>query len=197
MNDLDYQRTIIGYHGCDAGTARDVLLGDADLEPSQNPYDWLGNGIYFWEHGPQRALDWAGETSRRDSTKIKTPAVLGAFIQLGVCFDLLDTRATELLQDLYPLFVQSLREENLPLPENRPVRHGDNDLVLRYLDCAMLNWSLVFLERNRNVKYQTVRCVFTEGRPAFSGAGIMLKSHIQVTVRDPACILGYFRPARL
>ena len=35
---------------------------------------------------------------------------------------------------------------------------------------------------------------FHEGVPAFQGSGIHTKSHIQVAVRDPACILGYFKP---
>ena len=33
-----------------------VLLRGEPLQPSENDYDWLGRGIYFWEHGPQRAL---------------------------------------------------------------------------------------------------------------------------------------------
>ena len=31
----------------------------ANLNSSENDYDWLGSGIYFWEEGPKRALEWA------------------------------------------------------------------------------------------------------------------------------------------
>jgi hypothetical protein len=44
------------------------------------------------------------------------------------------------------------------------------------------------------IRYQTVRGVFLEGEPAFPGSKIALKSHIQIAVRDPACILGFFSP---
>ncbi len=54
---LVYQRLVIGYHGCDRTVAEDVLLRGGTLKPSANPYDWLGKGIYFWEHGPDRGLE--------------------------------------------------------------------------------------------------------------------------------------------
>ena len=58
----------------------------------------------------------------------------------------------------------------------------------------MLNYSIPLFEENSRSTIQTVRGVFQEGAPAFSGAGIKLKSHIQVAVRDPRAIIGYFRP---
>jgi hypothetical protein len=36
MAALDYQRTIIGYHGCDRETAERVLLGRNRLSPIEN-----------------------------------------------------------------------------------------------------------------------------------------------------------------
>src|SRR4051794_26746785 len=59
-----FARTIIGYHGCTRAFAEDVLLGRTPIDqwqPSQNVWDWLGHGIYFWEHSPGRALRWAQE----------------------------------------------------------------------------------------------------------------------------------------
>src|SRR2546428_834065 len=98
MAKLTYQRTIVGYHGCDAAVAADALAGKVRLQPSANPYDWLGEGIYFWEHGPRRAYEWAAEHARVSGVKVKQPAVLGAEINLGVCLDLLDTANTRLLR---------------------------------------------------------------------------------------------------
>ena len=49
---------LIGFHGCDEST-RDEVINGGNLNPSLNSYDWLGNGIYFWEADPQRALEWA------------------------------------------------------------------------------------------------------------------------------------------
>jgi hypothetical protein len=45
----------------------------------------LGSGIYFWEYGYDRAMQFALEQQARG--KIATPAVVGAIIQLGRCFD--------------------------------------------------------------------------------------------------------------
>src|SRR5438105_2821011 len=45
-------RTVIGYHGCSRAFAADLLAGRVSLEQwklSRNNYDWLGEGIYFWE----------------------------------------------------------------------------------------------------------------------------------------------------
>src|SRR5438552_18735851 len=104
MATVPYQRTIVGYHGCDATVAAKVLAGKLQLKPSVNPYDWLGNGTYFWEHGPQRAYEWAVEQARLSGAKVVQPAVLGARIDLGVCLDLLDTANTRLLRRAYVEF---------------------------------------------------------------------------------------------
>jgi hypothetical protein len=82
-----YQRIVTGYHGCDATVAAKVLAGTARLNLSTNAYDWLGEGIYFWEHGPQRAREWAIEQAKLSGAKIKEPSVLGARINLGECVD--------------------------------------------------------------------------------------------------------------
>jgi hypothetical protein len=102
---MNYQRLVIGYHGCDAAVVTKVLSGEETLTPSERDYDWLGKGIYFWEFGPQRAYDWAKAEARRAPDKIQSPGVLGALVNLGHCFDLLDTSNTRLLQQLYLEFI--------------------------------------------------------------------------------------------
>jgi hypothetical protein len=52
MDLLSYQRTVFGFHGCDKRVADAVLTGKTKLSASENAYDWLARGIYFWEHGP-------------------------------------------------------------------------------------------------------------------------------------------------
>lgn len=195
MLDLNYQRQVFGYHGCDADVVAKVLAGDETLAQSEKGYDWLGPGVYVWEHAPQRAYDWAVEERKRDPEKIKTPAVLGLVINLGQCFDLLDTANTRLLQNLFPEFQRLVLESGKNLPENRPARAGDEDKVLRFLDCAVIKFALDKLA-DAGRAYHTVRGAFFEGGETFPGAGIMLKSHIQIAVREPNCILGFFRPAK-
>jgi len=73
-----------------------------------------------------------------------------------------------------------------PLPVNKGLMHR--------LDCAVINYSLPWIEQLWNFQFQTVRGVFQEGQPVYAGSDIREKSHIQIAVRDPSCILGYFKP---
>ncbi len=82
---------VIAYHGCDAAVAEQLLQGEK-FRKSRNDYDWLGEGVYFWEYGAARALEFARDQARRG--KLSRPAVVGALVQLGRCFDLMDTRFT-------------------------------------------------------------------------------------------------------
>ncbi len=89
----DFTRTVYGYHGCTQALADELISGGRSVAAwprSQNEYDWLGNGIYFWEHGPNRAREWSLANGRGGG-------VVGAHIQLGRCLDLMDTRHTALL----------------------------------------------------------------------------------------------------
>ena len=144
--------------------------------PSQNQYDWLGHGIYFWEHGPQRAREWS-LASGRDG------GVVGAHIQLGRCLDLTDTRYTELLADGYRYVQQNFQATGLSLPTNKNKRN--------ILDCLIINEVIQNFEQQ---KFQTVRCPFLEGPPVYPGSAIQSQSHIQVCVIDFDCIVGVFRP---
>jgi hypothetical protein len=182
-----FARIVVGYHGCPESFARDLLAGKKSFrewQPSQNEWDWLGNGIYFWEHAPNRALRWARERYRRR----QKPAVLGAYLQLGRCFDLLDEAITSLLAETYTRLARSFAAERRPLPENRG-REGKR----RELDCLVINRCLDNFQGDA-IHYDTVRGAFLEGEPVYPGAGFPRESHIQVAVRNSACILGVFRP---
>ena len=50
---------VLGYHGCTRAVGEKILAGKEHLKASENDYDWLGTGIYFWENSAQRALEWA------------------------------------------------------------------------------------------------------------------------------------------
>lgn len=191
-----YHRLIVGYHGCDRATAERVLLEGDQLRMSSNSHDWLGEGIYFWEHGYRRAAEFAAWKTARG--EIKEPMVLGAYIHLGRCFDLTDTWATSSLPSYFDSLRALFEAKGEALPQNRAGGERDFDLVLRDLDCAVLNLALRTIDEESGDSgpyYQTVRGAFVEGESVFDGARIHAKTHLQIAVRDPACILGYFRPA--
>src|SRR5436305_641337 len=112
---MQHDRTVIGYHGCDVSTV-ERLLASESFRPSDNSYDWLGRGIYFWEYGIDRALRFAEAQRRRG--KIRTPAIIGAVIQLGHCFDLLDTRFTTDLATGYERWRRQALSLGVPIPAN-------------------------------------------------------------------------------
>jgi hypothetical protein len=183
-----FARIVVGYHGCLKPFADRVLSGElpvSEWQPSKNPYDWLGHGIYFWEHGPARARRWAEEKAAKDGGE---PAVIGALIQLGDCLDLTDEQNTANLTVAYNLVKSSYDAAGKALPINRG---PDGDLKGRKLDCLIINY---YLQEVSEMEYQTVRGVFREGAAVFDGSMIYRETHVQVAVVDPACILGVFHP---
>lgn len=183
-----FARIVLGYHGNTKTFVTALLDGTTrivDWPASKNAYDWLGEGIYFWEHAPERALRWAKDNIERRPDRYPvgaSPAVIGAVIQLSPCFDLTNIRHTEMLAPAYDQVAEAVGEA---LPKNR----GGRDKLMRDLDCVVINWCL-----RGDKRFLTVRGAFWEGEEVYPGAGIMKESHIQIAVRDPSCILGVFRP---
>lgn len=183
-----FARFIVGYHGCEQRFAHELLLGRKPIgewKPSTKDWDWLGNGIYFWEHSPERALRWARE---RFKSRSQRPAVLGAVLQLGRCFDLLDESITALLGETWEQLVRMFAEQGMDLPKNR-----GRDGKRRDLDCLVINECIDEMKK-RGDEYDTVRGAFLEGTPVYPTAGFSHESHIQIAVRNSACILGVFHP---
>jgi hypothetical protein len=184
---------VLGFHGCDRALADRVVARSEHLKPSENEYDWLGHGIYFWENNPVRAMDFAQEQAVRARGKGKAfePAVVGAVIDLGNCLDLLNAASIDLVEQAYDYMKQLREKEGLPLPinENLP---GSSEYLLRKLDCAVIN----FLHETtaHEESFDSVRAAFLEGEPIYQNAGFRRKNHIQICVRTTANIRGYFHP---
>lgn len=195
MEDLYSRRTnlIIGFHGCDEDVANKVVLGKDSLRSSDNDYDWLGHGIYFWENNQERALMWAQENASRPNSKIKRPAVLGAVIDLGYCLDLMDSKYLSELRLGYNVLAEKLQKVGNPIPKNTDIR-GNQDKLLRKLDCAVIETLHKLSSDAGERHYDSVKGLFVEGDELYPGAGFHEKNHIQICLRNPNCIKGYFLP---
>ena len=183
-----FARIIVGYHGCSEAFARKLLLGEqaiADWKPSENQWDWLGKGIYFWEHSPERAMRWAQEALRGRRGE---PAVIGAIVQLGQCFDLMNEGLAAILEESFKELSKDFEAEGLELPTNN--KAGGKR---RELDCLAINDCLQRLGKAGR-QFDSVRGAFLEGPPVFPGTTISKETHIQVAVRNSACVLGVSRP---
>jgi hypothetical protein len=171
------------------------LTGQTQLTSSTNDYDWLGHGIYFWENNPQRALHFAEEIKAKhgEDSPIKNASVIGAVIDMGFCLDLMDAEFIQMVNQSYATLVASCQTLGLPVPVNKTV-NGSADLLLRNLDCAVIN-TLHFERQEQNKRpFDSVRCAFIEGERLYPDAGFHQKNHIQIAIRNPNCIKGYFLP---
>jgi hypothetical protein len=177
---------ILGYHGCDA-LVGERLLGGASFKPSDNDYDWLGPGIYFWEANPRRGLEFAQEASKREGSSISKPFVIGAVIELGLCLDLTTSSGTDWIRIAYDTLLEGNRAVDLDLPKN------SKDKLRRKLDCAVVRRLHTMLEMQKFPAVDTIKGVFTEGPPIYPGAGFNEKTDVQIAVRNPRCIKGVFR----
>jgi len=188
---------VLGFHGCDESVAFDVLNGKTSLKKSTNSYDWLGHGIYFWENSPSRALEFVEHLQKypnRSKGTISKPAVIGAVIQLGFCFDLLDFSNLQLLKEGYRI----LQDTNSwsDFPQNRSIG-GVGGLLFRELDCAVIESVHLSRKEIELQSFDSIRGIFSEGEELYPNAGFHEKDHIQICVRNPNCIKGFFLPREL
>ncbi len=188
----------LGFHGCDMITFHKVLHHNETLSVSKNSYDWLGNGVYFWENSLARAEEWAESyceryNKRHIGEQNKTPAVIGAVISLGHCLDLTDYGSAEILKSGYEILKYELSLMGRSLPVNKNIT-GNTDLLLRELDCAVIERIHQFNREMNHRPYDSVRGIFIEGIPVYENSGIMEKTHTQLCIINPNCVKGYFRP---
>jgi hypothetical protein len=187
---------VLGFHGCDREVAESVLAGET-LKPSTNDYDWLGQGVYFWENSPERALSYAESIKRyvkRGKGSIKDPYVIGAVIDLGLCFNLTEEGALLELSGAFALLEATADATGNSLPINKAGFEGDLDLLKRHLDCAVFQNMHAARAKFDLPSYETVRSPFNEGGQLYPGTSFRQKTHIQICVREISCIKGYFRP---
>jgi len=195
---------MLGFHGCDESIRNKLVLDPNSITKSEEPYDWLGHGFYIWENNYDRALSWAKEKQKRK--EIAMPSVLGVVYQLNHCLDLTDSAFTGILSYYYSLMKNDFLDLGKDLPQNKDLpKDKYRDLILRELDCAVFEYmhQKISEEIEKDIKskgfseykhFDTTRGIFTEGGPAFEGAGIQTKNHIQICIRNLNCIKGFFIP---
>ena len=178
----------IGFHGCNQALYEKVIAGRECIVPSSNKYDWLGNGIYFWENSYSRAYEWAIGKYKEKA------AVIGAILVLGNCLDLMDYKNSKVLKDAYKVLQHDYAVDETPLPVNTKGRKNSNDNLKRDLDCAVIEYVHLLRKLNGIIPYDSVRNAFIEGKEIYPGSDFRQKTHIQICIRNTDCIKGYFAP---
>jgi hypothetical protein len=192
-----YPTIVYGYHGTSDIIAKQVINGEIRLEQKEEPYHWLGQGIYFWENSCKRALDFAIEKKKRDERNGTNrfqgnPTVIGTVIELGRCLNLLDPMGVDSVKKAYEALKEFTKHSDLEMPKNKSAYEEDHDKLFRNLDCAVIDMVHSILKKNNKPAYDSVRAVFIEGKPLYDGAGFQEKNHIQICIVNPACIKGSF-----
>jgi len=181
---------ITGFHSCDREVGLRILNGEDQLIASDNTWDWLGPGVYFWEQNPGRALEYAIEVAtkkQKNKKLIKTPFVIGAIIELGHCLNLLEPNSINIVKDAH----NSLEKLSALSGDPMPVNKGAN----RQLDCAVIK-SVHESNRRQGFKvYDTIRCAFLEGKEIYPGSNFTDRLHIEICVINTELIKGYFLPS--
>lgn len=191
---------LIGFHGCDESVRDQLLTRPKNIKISEKPFDWLGHGFYIWENNYDRALEWAKDKQKRG--KIKKASVIGVVFTLDYCLDLIDSKFIKILSNYYELMEKDFSQIGKLLPQNKDVKEDEHkDKLIRELDCAVIEYlhqkikEEIQGDENTSIKeFDTTRGVFIEGGPAFPGAGVQKKSHLQVCIRNMKCIKGFFLP---
>lgn len=191
---------VIGYHGCDRATEEALVSGALKhLDPSDNPYDWLGPGVYFFQDDWRRALMFAEASAmnpkRRFSARpIKTPAVVGAVMRLSSVLDVSTQDGIDAFRNAY----QSLVKSDVPLKRNRKSEPEDVDVILRSLDRQIFKYLHQMYEDDETLApVDAVRGAFPQGEAVAPTSAIFGNSHVQLALRNPECVLGYFRVPEL
>ena len=180
---------VLGFHGCSKSVFRSVITEGQHLRKSMNSYDWLGNGIYFWEQNYHRALEWASRRYGMDA------AVIGAVIDLGYCLNLTDSSSSDILRIGYDILKVRCEIVGVDLPRNRESAKS-KDVLLRDLDCAVIEQIHDFNRISGNSMYDSVRGIFVEGDAPYEGSEFREKTHVQICICNPNCIKGYFAPLK-
>lgn len=95
-------------------------------------------------------------------------------------------------------FLESLSKlKKLPLPRNLKTIQSGEDLLIRKLDCAVIENLHTLVYTSGISPYDSVRGVFWEGDDLYTNAGFKERNHIQICVRNPNCIKGFFKPLPL
>jgi hypothetical protein len=174
---------IYGYHGTSKTKAMNIQQNG--FVASDNDYDWLGTGIYFFQDAPIRAKQWASQQHPED------PAVIRALIRLDNCIDLFDITWQPLLKHIYNSFRERYRLINRPLPKQNPDSRSERlrqRSKAHRLDCAFFNFaSEIVFSQGQSV--ESIRATFMEGERLFPDSAVFDLAHVQIAVRNPALII--------
>jgi hypothetical protein len=169
---MDNVIKVYGYHGTSLTFAQQIITNG--FKVSNNDYDWLGTGVYFFQDAPVRAWEWSKQQYPDQ------PAVIQSIIRLEDCLDLLDITWSSIITESYQSYLEQCQKINQPLPRQTKGAHR--------LDCAVINYTVGYFEQISRQTVKSIRGVFLEGNPIFPNSYLFERSHVQIAIRDLSLI---------
>jgi len=204
-------RIVLAFHGCDITTRDGLVRGEIKPRISSNAYDWLGDGLYFFEGDWSRALKLAKYSHAHPELlltrkPIATPAVVGAVLEVDRWLDLTTQTGIADFTRAAQAVAAGSAKNGMRLPVNKAAFDGDTDLLHRAFDKAACDLVHAFRKLVHtqalqvqdtaaivaSAPYQAARGAFEQGGLVSDGSSICADTHIQVAVQDLSCIKGWF-----
>ncbi|QHI96680.1 hypothetical protein GT347_00935 [Xylophilus rhododendri] len=190
---------VVAYHGCDRSTEDALVTGQLlALQPSDNPYDWLGPGVYFFQDDWRRALMFAQASADQPHRKftqrpIHDPSVVGAVLKLTATLDVSTQDGIGAFRTAY----EALKLSGVRLKQNRKSASQDTDVILRGLDRQVFKYLHQMYTDQGLPAPDAIRGAFPQGEAVAPTSAIFANSHVQIALLNPGCVLGYFRVPEL
>ncbi len=115
--------------------------------------------------------------------------MVGAVIEPGLCLDLTTSMGIRAVAATHEDFLDYCKQAGIDPPKNT----GGRDFLFRKLDCAVINHLHNIRVAAGLPPFDVVKAVFIEGSRIYPESGFFEKTHIQLCVRNFACIKGVFR----
>jgi hypothetical protein len=179
---------VYGYHG-----TLDIYIPDIfknGFRKSPRSSLWLGHGAYFFQDGPERALNWAKALAVRMRVKpvpvVCEARVLKAAIDLSNSIDWFDMAHLDQIATLSTLWQQGRQFQQHPFSTNfmnpRPEKLGWNFDDHEFWEFVQLSYT------NSKIDFDSIRMPFAEGTPIHRTSWIFDESSAIINIKNRSAI---------
>jgi hypothetical protein len=119
--------------------------------------------------------------------------VVGAVMKLSIILDVSTQEGIDAFRTAY----ESLKRSGVKLKTNRKSVESDTDVILRALDRQVFKYLHELYVDQNLPPIDAVRGAFPQGEAVAPTSAIFANSHVQIALRNPTCVLGYFKVPEL
>lgn len=180
-----------GFHATSQERAKEIESSNR-FHLSDNEWDWLGMGVYFYQDTLGFTRRWAEE---KHGGSIENPAVFAADIEYDGFLDLIEH---ETIVELKSFMAQLQTASPTAFEKARKGQKGRAAEKERWrprahpLDCLIINEAARARELDGK-PFRAIRSIFYDGDRLHQNSDIFDRQHIQIAVRDLTLIKRVWR----